>query len=204
MMNKAAQFISIVFHPLLFSTYLVLLLGYLFPPMLLLPVSKLPLFAVVIFGLTFLLPALNLWIFKRFNIISSLSLSDRKERVIPFIFIALIYILVAGMFIYRINLSINFSRISIITASLVIATCLLTLIYKISVHSLSIWGAIGILLPLCKPAGQSLVYAVILLIFLAGLVMSARLQLNAHTPREVLVGSLVGFMIGFAGMIILF
>jgi membrane-associated phospholipid phosphatase len=204
MINKLAYAISVVFHPLLLSTYLVLLLGYLFPPMLMLPKAKLPIFAAVVFSLTFLLPVLNLWIFKQFNIISSLSLSERRERIIPFFFIAIIYILVAAMFFFRINLSINFSKISIITASLVVVTSLLTFVYKVSVHSISIWGAVGILLPLCKPAGQGLVYATIALIFLSGAVMASRLQLNAHTPRQVLVGSVLGFTIGFAGMLILF
>jgi membrane-associated phospholipid phosphatase len=204
MMNKVAFTISVVFHPLLLSTYLVLLLGYLFPPMLMLPKAKLPIFAAVVFSLTFLLPVLNLWIFKQFKIISSLSLSERRERIVPFFFIAIIYVLIAAMFFFRINLSINFSKISIITASLVVATSLLTFIYKVSVHSLSIWGAVGILLPLCKPAGQGLVYATIALIFLSGVIMSSRLQLNEHTPRQVLVGSVLGFTIGFAGMLILF
>lgn len=41
-------------------------------------------------------------------------------------------------------------------------------------------------------------------IIVAGLVMSSRLALNAHTPRELLVGSVTGFAIGFMGMVILF
>jgi len=34
--------------------------------------------------------------------------------------------------------------------------------------------------------------------------MSARLYLNAHTLNEVLTGALTGFMVGFAGMLIMF
>jgi membrane-associated phospholipid phosphatase len=34
--------------------------------------------------------------------------------------------------------------------------------------------------------------------------MSARLQLNAHTPREILVGGVSGFIIGFVSMIVMF
>jgi hypothetical protein len=203
-MRKIAQLVSIIFHPLLFSTYLVVLLGYLFPPMLLLPVAKLPMFAAVIFGLTFLLPVLNLWIFKQFNIISTLTLQKRKERTIPFVFISIIYVLIAAMFVYRINLSINYTKLATITAALVVAASVITFFYKVSVHSLSVWGTIGIVLPLCKPAGQSLVYATVALILVAGFSMSARLYLNAHTPREILVGSLTGFLIGFGGIVYLF
>ncbi|MFM8743032.1 MAG: phosphatase PAP2 family protein [Cytophagales bacterium] len=42
------------------------------------------------------------------------------------------------------------------------------------------------------------------LIVLAGLVMSARLVLGAHTLREVLQGALVGFVIGYSGVMVLF
>ncbi len=41
-------------------------------------------------------------------------------------------------------------------------------------------------------------------IVVAGLVMSARLYLDAHTPRQVMIGGVVGFGIGFLGMIFLF
>jgi membrane-associated phospholipid phosphatase len=39
---------------------------------------------------------------------------------------------------------------------------------------------------------------------LAGMLMSARLQLNAHTPRQVLIGAVAGFAIAFTGMLFLF
>ncbi len=203
-MKKISQFISLVFHPLLLTTYLVLMLGLLFPPMLMLPHDKLWVFAVVIFGITFFLPALNLLIFRQFNIISSLAMSNRKDRTTPFIFIAILYVMVAALFVYRIHLSINFTKIMIITSALVVVTCLVTFFYKVSVHSLAIWGAVGIILPINKTAGENLILATVALIVIAGLVMAARLQLNAHTPREILVGALTGFAIGFGGMILLF
>jgi membrane-associated phospholipid phosphatase len=203
-MNKVSQAISIIFHPLLLTTYLVLLLGFSFPPMLLIPKNKLWVFSGLIFCVTFVLPVLNLLIFKQFKIISSLTMHDRKDRTTPFFFISIVYVMAAVLFYYRIHLSLNFSKVMMITASLVVITCAITFFYKISVHSLSIWGAIGIILPLCKLAGLPLVYATASFIVIAGLVMAARLQLDAHTPRQVLVGALVGFAVGFGGMIALF
>jgi membrane-associated phospholipid phosphatase len=50
----------------------------------------------------------------------------------------------------------------------------------------------------------SLLWPTLIVLIVAGLVMSARLYLNAHTPREVLYGALAGFSIGFFGMIFLF
>jgi len=49
-----------------------------------------------------------------------------------------------------------------------------------------------------------LLWPTALAILAAGAVMSSRLYLNAHTPRQILIGSVAGFAIGFSGIIILF
>ena len=70
---------------------------------------------------------------------------------------------------------------------------------------MSIWGFIGILLPLNKVSEDgALFYPTLALIVVAGFVMTARLQLNAHTPREVMVGGMLGFATSFAAMVLLF
>ena len=93
----------------------------------------------------------------------------------------------------------------LIITCMVVISLIITLFYKISIHSLAMCGAIGILLPLNKVAEQvDLLWPTVMVIVMAGVVMSARLLIGAHTPREVMYGSLVGFLIGFSGMILLF
>lgn len=88
---------------------------------------------------------------------------------------------------------------------LVVVGTLITFFYKVSIHSLAMWGGIGIIIPLNKAMEQAyLLWPTAGIIIAAGLVMSARLYLDAHTPRQVMVGGLVGFGIGFLGMIFLF
>jgi membrane-associated phospholipid phosphatase len=66
-------------------------------------------------------------------------------------------------------------------------------------------GLAGILIPLNKESDNALLlWITIGVVVLAGIIMSARLQLNAHTPRQVLIGALSGFLIGFFGIILLF
>lgn len=92
----------------------------------------------------------------------------------------------------------------IVSAMVVFATTV-TFFYKLSVHSLAMWGAVGMMLPMNKVSEMgSLLIPTVVVIVVAGMVMSARLALNAHTPREILIGSTSGFAIGFFGMIILF
>lgn len=111
------------------------------------------------------------------------------------------------MFHYKFNVGLgdNVFKLMLIIDGLVLISTLITFFYKLSIHSVAICGLLGIIMPLNKVAeGNQLLFSTILLILLAGIVMSSRLQLNAHTPREILIGSVTGLLTGFLGMIILF
>ncbi len=203
-MRIAAKIVSIVFHPLLMTTYLVLLLGIFFPQMLLIKTSALKLFALLVFFVTFVLPALNIVMFKVNGVISSLTLARREERILPFIFISVIYSLVTALFFYKGSFGSNFNKLMLIITALIVISTLITLFYKVSIHSISIWGAVGILLPLNKIVEESLLWPTAIIIVIAGIIMSSRLFLNAHTPREILLGAVVGFSVGFGGLLFLF
>jgi membrane-associated phospholipid phosphatase len=91
----------------------------------------------------------------------------------------------------------------LIIAALVVVATVITLFYKVSVHSLAMGGFIGILFPLIR-FSSTLLLPTTLFVVLTGVVVSSRLMLNAHTPRETLVGSLVGVLTGYSGMLLLF
>jgi len=159
----------------------------------------------LIFVFTFVLPALNIAMLRSFGTISSLMLESRQERIVPFVFISLLYILVTFLFHYKLPFSSNFNKLMIIITAMIVVSLIITFFYKISIHSLAMCGGIGILLPLNKVSEQvNLLWPTAITIVVAGLVMSARLFLGAHTPREVMYGSVVGFMVGFVGMSMLF
>lgn len=91
-----------------------------------------------------------------------------------------------------------------IVTCMVITSSIVTIFYKVSVHSIGVWGIVGILVPLNRATEGLLLYPLAGCLVIAGIVMSARLSLDAHVPREVLVGALIGFAIGFGGMMYLF
>lgn len=207
-MNQVARLFTYLFHPLLMPSYLVGLL------MLLLPNVLSPLryevfqgFLMLIFLVTFILPAINLVIFKLFGTLPSLTMEERQHRVVPFLFITILYLLMTYLFHskFSIGWNENMMKFLLIIDSLVLVATLITLFYKISVHSLAICGFVGVILPLNKVADSgTLLYPTIGLILVAGMVMAARMQLQAHTAQEVMRGGLVGFAIGFAGMAFFF
>ena len=165
-----------------------------------------PRFILLVFIVTFLLPLLCMGIFKTFGTIRSFMMADRSERVIPFAFVSGIYVAVTIMFYTRTDSTeVNFLRLLMIVDLLVIVSTVVTVFFKISVHSVGIWGLIGITLPLTQVSEVNyLFYSSVALIILAGIVMSSRLQLGAHNTREVMWGSIAGLATSVSGMLIFF
>jgi hypothetical protein len=206
--NVLARIISILFHPLLMATYLFSLLSLALPPALA-PLQQSSHFKMIIliFLVTFVLPVLNMGIFKIFGSVKSFQMRERKERLMPFVFISLIYVLVTYLLYSptKFSLNDNFMKLMLIIDTLVVIATLATFFFKVSVHSIGIWGMIGIMLLLTKIAEiNTLFYVSLGLIIIAGFVMSSRLQLGAHNSREVMWGSVIGLATSVAGMLILF
>jgi membrane-associated phospholipid phosphatase len=92
----------------------------------------------------------------------------------------------------------------IVLASISLSLALVTLIsvfWKISAHSVGISGIAGFLFGFYyKYADQQLFYPILAIILIAGLLMSARLALNAHNPMQIFVGALLGWSISFGAI----
>lgn len=202
-MKVAAKIISYIFHPLLLTTYLVLVLGKYFPSALMIRGDRLYLVTALIFLFTFIFPAVNILIFRYFGTIQSLHMETRKERLTPFIFISIMYFMITVLFYMKLPFSITFIRLMAAITFIVLAGTILTFFFKVSVHSLAAAGFVGILLPFTK-VNPDLLLPTAVAIAVCGLVMSSRLALHAHTPRETLIGSVSGFLVGYGGIILLF
>lgn len=129
----------------------------------------------------------------------------RNERIVPFIAISAIYVVMTYLFFMKLPIGINFNKLIAIVSALVLVSTLLTFFLKVSVHSVASGGLIGIMLPLNKAIENgALLWPTAGVFVVAGFVMSARLYLDAHTPREVYTGAVAGFLTGFAGILLLF
>lgn len=207
-MNALCKLLSFFLHPLFMPTYLYALLSWALPAALSpLRVESHLVFIMMVFFLTFGLPAINLGIFRVFGNISSVTMPKRTERLLPFILISIIYLITTYVLYSKLRIAPNDSvmRFLLIIDVMVILSTVITFFFKISVHSVAIWGVTGMVLLLTKISQlETLLYASVGLIVLSGLVMAARLQLGVHTYREVMWGSVVGLGCSIAGMLILF
>lgn len=205
-MRAFAKTISVLAHPLLMTTYLFLLLFY-FLPSILLPIQTISfyIFLSAVFVITFVFPLISILILRFTGNVSSIELPERKERIMPFIFIAFYYGMACYLFYLKLPVNPVFIKILLVTCLLVTISAILNFFVKLSIHSLAIWGAVGMMIWLNRAeAGNPLLYPIAAAVILAGLVMSSRLYLKAHTMEEVVVGSFAGFMTSFISMLILF
>ena len=108
------------------------------------------------------------------------------------------YGVTAYLFIFKMHVNQTVATIFLATGVLLLVLTLITFWYKISIHAAGVSGLVGILLALALNYPNPVIGR-LLIVFLicSGLVMSARLQLNAHTPMEILSGSLLGSGICF-------
>jgi hypothetical protein len=203
-----ARALSVVFHPLFMPTYFFSFMAWALPTSLE-PISAglQPKFLLFIFIVTCLLPFLNVAIFKALGSIRSYAMPERRERLMPFVFISAIYVAVTYLFHLhgRMNLNDNFMKYMVIIDMFVVVATIATFFFKVSVHSISIWGLIGILVPLNKITEvNTIFYPTLGLILLAGLIMAARLQTGAHNSRQVMWGAVLGMASGVTGMLLVF
>ena len=198
MRQEIAKLISVVLHPALVPSYL---FGILFFLTRLVPYSegqKVSLLGII-FLLTFALPVILIFQAYRMRWISSLSIEKREERVIPFAVITFIYLVITYLFIDYIHIAALIARIMLAGSFALILLTAITVVHKISIHSAGVGGGIGTLLGVQYAyPHENLLYPALFFVLLAGVVMSARLALEAHTPTELLTGFSVGFVLNFA------
>lgn len=188
-----AKVISVIFHPLLMPVYGMAIIfsaptlfGYL--PF---SVKKLLFFIVLINNV--ILPLSLLPFFRYRNIISSWTIENRKERIIPLIITTLLYSATSFIFLHF--------PVPLFLKSFIFAAFFLSLLvtiisfwWKISIHSAGAGALTALVLILSIKMYSPLEWYLISVIFAAGLILSSRLKLNSHCPQQVWFGFLTGFL----------
>lgn len=206
MNNRLAIILSVVFHPLILTTYLFALLFLLAPDLVGVSAFELPALGSLLLLLwlnTFIAPALMMFYFKKMGMITSLHVEDAAERRIPYLACVIIYGLATYLFGWELEpISELAPQISVILASVTFSLALIAMVsyfWKISAHATGIGGAIGMLSGLMIRFDEgALLMPLLLTILIGGWLMSARLQLNAHTPSQIFAGVFCGVFVGSA------
>jgi hypothetical protein len=191
MEKNLAKFISVIFHPLLFPTYyLLIILNLDFTFSLFIPEKGKWLVAGLVFIATFLLPVLVTeilgWKFKRF-----FSINGGDERSLN-LATAIFFYITTYYFLTGIQLTPMFTIFILGATTLLVLTVIISSVWRISVYMISTGALFGAFLCIAIVLKTDLLLLLITLIFLAGFIGYSRLKTTGHTPMQVYSGFLLG------------
>lgn len=204
MTKTLANITSVVMHPGLMPTLLFAVI--IFSGKGLIPEDQKFRFILLglIFNFTFLLPVLMVFLLYMRGYLSSIKIASRKERIMPFVLISVFYVMLAWLFQLRLPNLFMLTHVMACIALTQVLSTLITLKFKISIHSTALSGMLGILLALQILMPElEFMYPLVITVALLGITMTARLQLNAHTPAQVNWGATFGFTFNFLALILL-
>jgi hypothetical protein len=201
--NRLAILLSVLFHPLILTTYLFVLLFLLSPDVVGVSAFEFPALIsllTLLFLNTFIAPALVTYYFMKMGVITNLYMDNMAERRLPYLATVIIYGLATYLFGWQLQPVGEIApQISVILASVTFSLVIITAVsyfWKISAHATGIGGTIAMLAGLMiRFEEYSLLNPLLIAIMVAGFVLSARLQLNAHNLAQIFVGFLCGVMV---------
>jgi hypothetical protein len=195
-----AKVISVIFHPLLMPSYLMLILFNANTHYSYMPFEVKKVIYLIVFLCTFLIPVSITPFLVNLKLISGPELKHHRERIVPLAISTLSYYF-AYHLLNRLSLStISFVKMMILASAILIFICLLiSLKWKISAHLI---GAGGFMASIFFYAVYFVADFTVILAgvsLLAGIIAYSRLKLHAHNSAQVYSG----FLLGFSGMLLI-
>ncbi|MEL6720245.1 MAG: hypothetical protein AAFP82_16160 [Bacteroidota bacterium] len=220
MPRSIAYLISVVFHPLLVVTYMLIILLLMNPYLFGVNdiTEQVSLIIILLFS-TFFMPVLMVGMLKKLDLVESIDLKDRQERIIPYILTGFFYIVMTVFFMYHPDMPNAFTSFVLGITIGLFMTFFINLFSKISAHAAGMGGLVamviiaiwqfshGVLLINFGEFGAIQLNAILLLVAvvcIAGLVGTARLKLDAHTLQDLYGGYIVGFIAQFIALRFMF
>jgi hypothetical protein len=188
-----ALFFSVLFHPLLISTYVFAFLIYIHPAAfegMNMHTKNLRMISVVLYSVFF--PGFSLFLAWRLKLIKGLSLNNRQDRLVGFIVTMFFYFWTSYVFRNLPDTPPVAAHFVLGTFLVVCATWMCTIFYKVSMHAAAMGGLIAfyVLFGRVDPYISGLYLTIPILI--AGIVCTSRLILGSHNRFEMVSGFFVG------------
>ena len=222
MLKPLAQVVSVLFHPLLIVTYMLVLLLVINPY--LFGVYSINdkfsrLLILQVFLSTFFIPGFAVAMLRFTGLIHSLELKTRQERIGPYVITGMFYIWMFRNFLGNAQVPTAFSAFLLGAAIGLFVAFFINIFSKISAHAVGMGGLLGMVVitlllfshdTFLIGFGQwgtyevSMYWVLMFTVLLAGLVGTSRLILQAHEPTDLYGGYVVGFVSQFIALRFLF
>lgn len=212
-MQVLAKIISVLFHPLLILTYMLVLFLLVNPYVFGIHSIQEPFgmqLILRVFLSSFFIPLVAVLMLRFTGLVQSLEMPERQERIIPYIVTGIFYLWLFRNLVDNTTIPRLFSSFALGTTISLFLAFFINLFSKISAHAVGMGGIIGMIVLLMNyfpeynvvqlPWGSedfleiSTTLILMLALVLAGLVGSSRLSLKAHEPLDLYGGYFVGFV----------
>ena len=199
-LDAIARGISALFHPLIIPTLGIFILFQLNTYVSFsVAVEARRFIMVMIFVNTALAPVLSILVLKRLGYINDLVLDERRERILPLLFSAVMFFMTYYL-LRQLSLP-SLIYFYVMGASLlVLLVLLISFAWKISIHMVSLGGLTGMLVVTSILLNVDVSRLIMAAFPVSGLTAAARIHLRAHIPSQVYAG----YLLGLSVMLLLF
>lgn len=154
---------------------------------------------VMVFVNTALAPVIAILVLKRLGYIKDLFLYDSRERILPLLFSAIMFFMTYYL-LRQLTLP-SLIYFYLMGASLLaLLTLLISFVWKISIHMVSLGGLTGLLIVTSILLQVDVSRLIIAVFLVSGITAAARIHLRAHVPLQIYAG----YLLGLGVMLLLF
>lgn len=158
-------------------------------------------FRVAIISIGF--PVLTLLLAKALKFVSSVYMNTQRDRIIPYVAMITYYFWAFYTFLQEGRAPRFYTAFFLGIFLSVCISFISNNFIKTSMHTVGWGGVIGFLLSLMWGMHMNVTVPLVITFFIAAVVATARMVLDAHTPREIYLGFLIGIVSQLAGCWIL-
>lgn len=190
-LKRAAEILSVVFHPIFMPLYGLLIIFSAHTLHSFLPSQIKKMLFVVVMANNVLMPIALATVLYARGTIKTFNARNRNERVLLLAFSVVMYSLTAFLLV-RMHIPGLFRAFFISIAIVTLITLLITVFRRISLHASGIGGLLALVVFMAAVYNIDMVWQTVAVILIAGAVMSSRIYLDNHSPSEVWTGLLEG------------
>lgn len=200
--DTLSKTVSVIFHPLLLPLYGLLIIfsaptlfGYM-------PFVQKKVMITILLINNVLLPLSLIPYFKWRRIITTWTMENRNERIIPLAITSFFYFITVYI-VLRFSIPVFIKAFILSTALLSFIVTIINFWWKISLHSVGAGALTALIFVLSFTMHTPLTVFLLSAITASGLILSSRLWLDSHSPAEVWLGYLLGIG-GMSALLIIF
>jgi hypothetical protein len=200
-MIKFHKIISLIFQPLFMPTFGMMLLMNM-SVFSILPNSWRWIAIAGTFIFTAILPAIPIFLMYRRGEISDVSISNRQERTMPYLFSFLSYCF-WSLFLWKtMQFPLFIVSMGVAAGLSIFIIVFINLKWKISAHLAGMGGLTAAVFGVSYRMAINPLWMFTLLFLISALVAISRIELNAHTPTQLLAGFVLSFILVFSACLI--